>query len=193
MQKTTIKVTYRDLAKMLVKALPIEDEEFGTKVEEYIRIIKALPAEAKVSLKSAYIFSAKVPRDEREDMFQELALAILQARTKDEKLAYAIARCDWRNWWQKFKTRQHFLAGSLNALTLDKDGQEVEIAELLIGETEFELKMNGKIDAERIWDKLPDRIKPVVQKRLLGFPLLKQEHNTLNYYVKTQGYKLLIA
>jgi len=146
-----------------------------------------------VSLKSAYIFSAKVPRDEREDMFQELALAILQARTKDEKLAYAIARCDWRNWWQKFKTRQHFLAGSLNALTLDKDGQEVEIAELLIGETEFELKMNGKIDAERIWDKLPDRIKPVVQKRLLGFPLLKQEHNTLNYYVKTQGYKLLIA
>jgi len=42
MQKTTIKVTYRDLAKMLVKALPIEDEEFGTKVEEYIRMLKCL-------------------------------------------------------------------------------------------------------------------------------------------------------
>lgn len=193
MARTQIKVTFRDIAKLFVKAMPLEGQEFGNKVNEYTDIIKAMPTEAKVALKSAYIFSSKVPKVEREDMFQELALAIYKAQTKDEKLAYAIARCDWRDWWAKYKVRQHYYAGSLNSTVLDSEGNECEICELLIGETEFEFKMDGKIDAERIWDKLPDKIKPIVQKRLLGYPLLKPEHNTLSYYVKTQGYKLLLA
>jgi hypothetical protein len=30
-----IKTEYRDIAKMLVKALPVENDDFGLKVEEY--------------------------------------------------------------------------------------------------------------------------------------------------------------
>ena len=62
MQKSYIQVTYRDIAKMLSSALPVEGEGFGDKVEEYLETIKALPREAKLALKVGYIFSRKVPR-----------------------------------------------------------------------------------------------------------------------------------
>ncbi len=85
-------ITYRHIAKMLASALPVEGQEFGLKVEQYLDTIKRLPQEAKTALKSAYIFSRKVPREEREDLFQDIVLAVLKVKTKDEQLAYAIAR-----------------------------------------------------------------------------------------------------
>jgi hypothetical protein len=160
-----IKVTYRDIAKMLASALPVEGEEFGEHVNTTLEAIKALGSESKIALKSAYIFSRKVPREEREDLFQELALALLKAHTKDEKLAYAIARCDWLNWWKKFKIRQHY---SLDTITEDEDGNPKQLSELLIGEVDFERKIDGEIDAERIWKMLPPKLQNVVLQRLLG-------------------------
>lgn len=186
-----IRVTYRDIAKMLCSAMPIEGLEFRQKVESYLETIKKLPAEAKVALKSAYVFSRKVPKQEREDMFQELTLAVLEARTKDEAFGYAICRCDWRNWWQKYKTRQHYLAGSLNRILLDADNQAVELGELLVGECEFEAKMDGKLDAERIWSKLPLVIKRVVNLRLIGKALNPAERQRLSRYIKREGYALI--
>lgn len=191
--KQITEITYRHIAKMLCSALPVEGQDFGDKVNQYLHTIKAMPKEAKVALRSAYIFSRKVPREEREDMFQELFTAIWEVKTKDEPFAYAIARCDWRNWWQKYMTRQHYLAGSLNQTVTDNDSQEVELAELIVGETEFEFKMDGKLDAERIWDKLPDMIKPIIQRRLLGYPLNATERQRLSRYVNKEGYKLLLA
>ena len=159
------KITYRKIAIMLAKVLPVEAEEFTAKVNDNLQAIKALPKAAKVALKSAYIFSAKVPAEERRDLFQDIALAVLKARTPDEKLGYAIARCDWKNWWRQFKIRQHY---SLDTVIEDTEGNPATLAELLVGETEFELKMNGKLDAERIWDMLPKKLQGVVRKRLLG-------------------------
>ncbi|KKK62299.1 hypothetical protein LCGC14_3005700, partial [marine sediment metagenome] len=80
-----IDVKYRDIARMLAKALPVEDEEFGTKVEEYRQVVVAMSAEQKTALKMAYIWSAKVPREEREDFFQDLALTLLKANLHEEK------------------------------------------------------------------------------------------------------------
>lgn len=167
----TLDVTYRKIAKMLCSALPVEGEEFGYMVTNTLEVIKAMPAEDKNALKAAYIFSRKVPREEREDMFQELALALLEARTKDERLAYTIARCDWRNWWEKFKTREHYLAGSLNRTVSNGEGGEVEFGELLVGEVEFERKMQGKIDGEALYKQLPGWVQRLVSKRLAGYPI----------------------
>ena len=176
---------------MITSALPIEGDDFRDKVECYLQAIKAMPARSKQALKCAYIFSRKVPREEREDMFQELALAILQARTQDERLAYAIARRDWQNWWQKYMTRQHFMAGYLNATVLDSEGQEVELAELIVGEVEFENRMDGKLEAQRIWNRLADNIKPIITKRLLGKALTQNERQTLSRYVRKYGHTLI--
>ena len=67
MRKTYLQVTYRDIAKMLASALPIEGAEFSAKVEENLEAIKALTSKAKTALKVAYIFSRKAPREERAD------------------------------------------------------------------------------------------------------------------------------
>lgn len=182
-------ITYRHVAKMIASALPIEGQEFGLKVEHYLETIKRLPQEAKTALKSAYIFSRKVPREEREDLFQDIALAVLKVKTKDERLAYAIARCDWIDFWKAYKIRQHY---SLDSIVEDTEGNPVTLGELLVGETEFERKMDGKLDAERIFDALPSHIQPIINKRLIGKALNQTERKRLNRYVKAEGYKLLL-
>lgn len=158
-------VTYRHVAIMLAAALPVKDEEFRERVEANLEAIKKLPQEFKTALKMAYIFSRKVPREEREDLFQELAITLLEAKTNNEKLAYSIARCDWQDWWKKYRIRQHY---SLDSVIEDEEGNPATFGELVIGETEFELKMDGKMDAKRIWEMLPDNLKKAVQARLLG-------------------------
>jgi len=183
-------ITYRNIAIMLVKALPVEGTQFTDKVNEYLKVIKAMPREHKAALKAAYIFSRKVPREEREDLFQELALTLLKAKTKEDRLAYAIARCDWRNWWQKYKIRQHY---SLDTVIDQGDGDPITLGETLIGEIEFEHKMDGKIDGDRLWQKLPGNIKAIVSKRLIGKALNNTERSQLNRWIKSKGYQLLIA
>ena len=190
MTKQYIEITYRDIAKMLASALPIKDDDFGHQVKANLEAIKRLPVEAKNALKVAYVFSRKVPRHEREDLFQDIALAVLKLKTKDERLAYAIARCDWRDWWRKYSIRQHY---SLDSVTEDEEGNPVTLAETLVGEVEFERKINGKLDAERIWNKLPLDIRPLVFKRLMGQSLNASERGILFRWISKAGYQLILA
>jgi hypothetical protein len=183
-------ITYRKIAIMLAKHLPLEDEEFKQKVDQLIAEIKKLPKQQRIALRSAYIFSQKAPKEEREDLFQDLILNLLEASPADEKLAYSIARCDWRNWWAKYPLREHY---SLDSVIEDEDGEEVTLGELLVGETEFEAKVCGKLDAARIWRSLPKDIKPVIKKRLAGRALTNTERSRLNRWIKREGYQLLIA
>lgn len=185
----TKEVTYRNIAKMLASALPVQGAEFGHKVEQYLTTINKLDIETKNALKSAYIFSRKVPREEREDLFQDIALAVFKAKTKDMKLAYAIARCDWIDFWKRYKIRQHL---SLDSVTEDDTGNPVTLAELLVGETEFERKMADKMDADNMYNSLPLNIQPLITKRLLGGRLNNTERSQLNRYIKKDGYKLLL-
>lgn len=184
----TIKVTYRDIAKMLCQAMPIEGQSHTDKVNGYIETITGMSQEAKTALKAAYIFSRKVPREEREDMFQDLTLAILKTQTKDERLAYTIARCDWRNWWAKYRIRQHM---SLDSVVEDEDGSQTSLGELLVGECEFENKINGELEAQRIWDLLPPAIKTLVGKRLSGYSLRKLERECLERWAAKNAMTLV--
>lgn len=177
----TIKVSYRDIAKMLCKSMPVELEDFRAKVEEYIQTIKSMSTENKLALRSAYIFSSKVPREERDDLFQELALALLQNKTKDERLAYSIARCDWRNWWAKFSIRQHY---SLDT-TLNED-TSTTLGDTLVGECEFDIKINGDIDGKALYETLPSWVKSLVDISLRGEPLRGGNRMLLNKWVASR-------
>ena len=169
-------ITYRNIAKMLASALPIEGQEFGLRVEQNLTDLMAMNKEAKNALRSAYIFSRKVPKQERADLFQDMALAILKAKIGDEKLAYAVARCDWMNWWQKFTIRQHF---SLDSVVNDDTGNPVTLAELIVGEVEFEAKMISKIEAQRLRNLLPSGIRKLVDRRLIAQSLGKLDRECL--------------
>jgi len=67
-----MKVTNRQIAKILVRALPLADEEIAGKTEEYIRAIEAMPENARLALQSAYILSSKVPKEEREKVIERI-------------------------------------------------------------------------------------------------------------------------
>lgn len=186
---TRKQVEIRDIAKMFAKALPIDGEAFGDRVNSYVEEIKKLPVNARLALRSAYIFASRVPREEQQDLFQEFALTVLKARVNDEKLAYAIVRCDWLDFWRDYK-RQAELGSTVsiyNEVT-DSDGNTVELGDLLVGECDFEFKIDGKLDSERLWSRLPEEIKAIVEKRLLQQPINREERNKLAYFARTHAF-----
>ena len=214
---------------MLASALPVEGDDFKVAVDSYLDAIKKMPREAKLALKCAYVFSRKAPREEREDLFQDLALAVLKVKTPDEKLAYTVARFDWLNWWRDGQSKLVKTCGysgrdtdrhhatceakekpakgckgcayagtarelvSIDTVSEDNEGNPRTIGELIVGEVEFERKLNGKMDAEKIYSSLPAKIKPIVDKRLLGLSINRKDRNLLDYWIKTHGYKLLLV
>ncbi len=184
-------VTYRHIAKMLCSHMPVENEDYSIAVENMLDSILQLPIESKYALKCAYIFSRKCPREEREDLFQDLMLKLLQARIQDEKLCYAVARCDWSDWWKRYKVREHYSLDE--SVSQDESGNPVTLGDLLTNEIRFENMVEGKIECQRIWEKLPVNIKGIVSKRLQCRALTATERKQLNRFVHAQGTSLLLA
>lgn len=186
-----------------------DDNQFMELVANTSKAIDKLDVNAKLAIQTAYIFSRKVPANERQDLFQELLTAVIASGTEKLAFAYTIARRDWQNWYKTYKLHSHFYSGYLSETITNSDGEETELAELLVGEVEFERKQIDKLDAQSLWHQIPSDIKSLVMKRLQGKPLgtrrsrkggrPKQsqtldntERSRLNRYVKTEGYKLLI-
>lgn len=203
--------SYQNVAKAAIGSFDSFDDD-----QTYIGLVKstresleAMGTNGKLAVEAAYVFSRKVPRSERQDMFQELATAILASGTTDAAFAYTIARRDWQNWWRRYKLHSQYYEGYLSETILNADGEETELAELLVGEIEFERKQIDRLDTKRLWQKLPAEIKPLILKRLQGKPLGSPrkrkagkpkssgaldntERQRLNRWVKTEGHKLII-
>jgi hypothetical protein len=194
METGKINVSYRDIAVMLTKALiQLKGPEFNEHIDNLIEEIRKLPIEARNALRSAYIFSAKVPREDREDMFQELFIAVYEAKTKDEAFGYAIARCDWKNWWSKYYRRSAYYGGSLNETITDTEGNSCEVIDLVVGESEFEAKMYSDWEATRIFGMLPHSIQYIVNKKMIGTRLSRSESTTLTSWANKHGNELLLT
>ena len=183
-------LTYRTIAKQFCAYSGAVEEEYGLMVEETLTAIMALPQADKYALKSAYVFSRKVPKDEREDVMQELFLNLYKSKAQDEKLCYAIARCDWKDWWKKYKIRSHYSLDE--SVSQDETGNPETLGDLLVNEIRFEYLVDGKLDAEYMYNRLPAHIKPIVTKRLQSKPLTSNERVALHRFVKGQGTSLLL-
>lgn len=185
---STIKIEYRTIAKMLCRNLPLTERDFTIAVEDSLKAIKRLDSKAKLALKMAYIFSRKVPMTEREDLFQDLALKLLESKRQDEKLSYAIARCDWQDWWKAFRVRSNFNWESLNSEREDDDGNTAELGDLIVGECEFEAKIADSIDANKVYNSLPKNIQTIVMQRLQGIGLkTSKDKMTLKRFLDKNG------
>ena len=204
------KANYQQIAKAAIGGPNFDDDN------QYLELVKStakeldkLSTNAKLAIEAGYIFSRKVPGNERQDLFQELVLAILDSGTESTAFAYTIARRDWQDFWRSYKVRNHFYSGYLSDVILNSDGEETELAELLVGEVEFERTQIDKLDSQALWLRIPKDIQKLVMKRLLGKPLgaprrrkagrpkssgslNDTERQRLNRYIKTEGYKLLI-
>lgn len=192
--------TYRSIAKALCSHSGAKEDEYGQLVNEMLEAILKLNSGAKYALKSAFIFSRKVPKEEREDLFQELMLKLLKANAQDEKLTYAIARCDWVDWWKQYKVRSHYsLDMSVSedescAKDAENNGEKRArvLGDLLVNEIRFETMVDGKLDAEYLWNKLPASVKPIITKRLQGVTINHAERTQLYWYLHHQGTSLLL-
>lgn len=120
---TNIKATMLESKKPKHKRLKLS--QFRLNVDWITQELDSLPQEVKTSLACAYVFSSRVPRQEREDMLQELVTNLLQfvqdkswtcgldgsgiastiwtGYTLSESLAYRIAKCDTLDFWRRIK------------------------------------------------------------------------------------------
>ena len=202
--------SYHDVAKAAIGCGPDTFERHS----DYVELVRQTRAAfegmgltAKLAVEAAYIFSRKVPTNEQQDVFQELITAILASGTTDAAFAYTIARRDVQDWWRQYKRHSQYYEGYLSDVVTNAEDEATELAELLVGEVEFERKMISKLDARRLWRQLPENIKPLILKRLQGKPLgtnrkvgkpksngtiSDTERKRLNRWVQSEGFKLLI-
>jgi DNA-directed RNA polymerase specialized sigma24 family protein len=203
------KATYQGIARAAIEPSFDDDDEYIELVKETARAFENLDLNARLAVEAGYIFSRKVPREERQDLFQELIAAILDSGTENAAFAYTIARRDWQNWYSQYKLHSQFYQGYLSETLTNSDGEETELAELLVGEVEFENKQIDKLDSQTLWSQIPAEIQVLITKRLEGKPLGAPrrrkagqpknsgtlngtERQRLNRWVKTEGHKLLI-
>ena len=128
----------RKLAKALAKGLPVEGAAFGEHVDRIEHEVKALPKVQKTTLTLAYMFSAKVPRQERDDVSQEIILACLESGQTEERNLYVVARRTWVDWFRKWYTRQQY--------ELDTDFDKVVSERLGINEPKLDELQNISAD-----------------------------------------------
>lgn len=171
MNNIITKANYQQIAKAAISHSFDDDDEYIEVVKRTASEYSNLNDNAKLAIEAAYIFSRKVPMVERQDLFQELVLAVLDSGTEKPEFAYTIARRDWQDWWRTFKLHSQFHEGYLSEVILNSEGEETELSELLVGEVEFEAKQIDKLDARRLWQRLPRDIQKLVVKRLKGKPL----------------------
>lgn len=179
-----IEVTYRKIAIVLVKRLPIQDHmRFSDKVGEYVKTMERLPVQAQLALKAAYIFSAKsrhgIGNDEQQDCFQDYFTAVLEKSTDSEALAYTIAK---RRWIDKFKQhrRRNSIAPRAPSTTSDQPTLD----------SDFIARLESAVDADSLWEVLPAKIKIVVQKRLDQQALTSTERARLSRYLGEHGQQI---
>ncbi|MDD5510823.1 MAG: hypothetical protein PHI12_08435 [Dehalococcoidales bacterium] len=182
-----IKVSLRDIALMFARHIPESCKvDMAETTESYLHQIKYLSANQRIAIRSAYIFASKAPSEERQDLFQELVSTLLTKTTPDERLSYAMAKCDWVDWWRKYTTRSHMarLDAPVKQADNEPESASAELSELLVGEMEFESKICAKLDAQRILDIIPKNIKSIGVKRMLGQALNANDRQVLCRWIK---------
>jgi len=112
-----VRVTIRQVSQMFTRALNVKlnSDEYLNHVESIMRIIEDMPEYQRHALKLAFLFSMRVAQSDREDFYQDIVLTLLEKRIENEKLAYTIARCDWLDWYRKYRKKQDNEV-SLNAI-----------------------------------------------------------------------------
>ena len=130
----------------------------------------------------------RYPSQEREDGLQTMALALLENLPGTPGLAFAVCRGRNLDWWKAYSYRQHF---SLDWAPDYDDSTGVTLAEAMAGVVEWEKKVDGDMDGQKLWDKLPARIQEIVRQRLLGKRLAGADRTYLHRFAKENGQLLL--
>lgn len=137
----------------------------------------------------------RIPGQDREDVAQNLALALLEAKPANPKYAFAICRNKIVDWWRAYSIRQHY---SLD-LMIDGDGQgdgAKALGDTVASVSRYELtfeQVEGKLDGASLYRKLPRDIKLIVAKRMKGKRTSNTERSRLARWLQNDGTRELLG
>lgn len=184
-------VSTTKIARMFVACIP--DLTLADKIRmmrSTKEAIEKLSTKDKIALRSAYIFSHKVPKNQRDDFSQELFLALWSDKAiqncdtaqKTERYSYALARVKWFDFWKAYRIRNHY---SLDMSINSADNPDSNtFGDMLVSETIFERKIDGELAVQSVYDSLPRIVSECVDKRLRGKGLTKTERIILESYAR---------
>ena len=137
-------------------------------------------------------FARRTPSQERADLVELLTLTLLEANPNNPAHCFGICKRRHAMWYRHYTIRQHY---SLDACLEDDTLAEQErgLREFLAGCVEYEAIWNGQLDGEALWAKLPEAIKPIVMKRMIGKRTSNTERSTLNRWLKREGWAVLAS
>lgn len=151
-----VRVTIRQISQMFTRALGVKlnSDEYLNHVESIMRIIEDMEVYQRHALKLAFLFSMRVSEIDKEDFFQDIVLALLEKRIENEKLAYTIARCDWLDWYRKYRKKQDTEV-SLNAIldSMNRDNESDNDSPVSFKE----------LNVTANWQKLQDNLDDALQ------------------------------
>ncbi|MBA7519036.1 hypothetical protein ES705_11110 [subsurface metagenome] len=204
-----MEVSYRTLAKALAYDMPLDGQEYSDLIEWYIKSIEAMPSNHQETLRAAYVFSRKAPKEDWRDLFQHFVahgLEILNQWPEPIRdiaaFCYVVVRNEWKRVTRERKRHIRMLKGgvvSLNKIVPsaypDGDGREVELQELLAGKLEWTTRLDYSLEREitstlgsqAVLETLPDGVKAIVKKRLLSGKLSGHEYERLARYREENG------
>jgi len=136
------------------------------------------------------IAAKKAPPGEREDLLQEVSVALLKAQPPNGQTAWGVARNTLAYYWRRWRTRQHYGIDSESDAGLDS---QTVADNAVVWAVEWEPYSDGRMDADRIWALVPDSMRRVLNKRLLGGVLTGAERVALHRWRAREGYKILLA
>lgn len=150
-----------------------------------IQTLEAMTEVEQHTLSAAYIYSRKVPRDDQQDMFQELVSRILGALERRELAgattllypkAYTlkVARYGWIS-WLKSRVRE--------SMRIPFEESEVQDTP----ERGMIEAIEAELGAQRIWRGLPADIQAIIRKRFDGESNTSSERVKLHKYLWKNG------
>jgi hypothetical protein len=90
--------------------------EFKAMVDWFTQEIDNLPRQAQIALATAYIWASKAPKQEQEDLFQELTLKLIENGTEIEQIAWVVSHADWVDWWRRYKLHSQYCESHLSEI-----------------------------------------------------------------------------
>lgn len=139
-------------------------------------------------------FAGKVPYGEREDVYQSLRLKFLETPPQRFSHGWSIAANWVKDWWKAYSYRQHYsLDWEDGAHSEGGDDTVSTLSDSLASEIDCIAQIEGVLDGQGLWTRLPESIQTIVRRRLMGYKVIGRQAGILNRWVAEHASELHLA
>ena len=130
----------------------------------------------------------KVPREDREDITQDMFELLLKHKPSSAGLAYTICKRSIADYWRHKARHNEFNISYASSVIASSEDGNITFEDLLIDRIDYESKYVDSIDSNVLFNSLPKPIAKLVAKRLRGLGLTSTQRSQLRRYAMTTQY-----